>query len=146
METKLPYNGTEGATSSPQSHQRAHHQATNGTAGRRQQSIINYLDDTGDHGATWKDIAHQLKMHHGSATGSLSVLHKTGTIAALKKPRHRCTVYVLPEHVNDRPTRPPYTNRAQYQINQVRQLHQPGPFHCLCGSAHPCPTWEAVRP
>jgi hypothetical protein len=45
-------------------------------------------------------------MHHGQASGALSVLHKEGRIARLTERRNRCAVYVLPEYVQGRETSP----------------------------------------
>lgn len=57
-------------------------------------------------GATWQEVALAIGLHHGAASGALSVLHKTGHIARLAETRTRCKVYVLPQYVLDRPTEP----------------------------------------
>jgi hypothetical protein len=56
-------------------------------------------------GATWKDVAGRYDWHHGQASGALSTLHKEGRVARLAEERRtKCAVYVLPEHVGERPT------------------------------------------
>jgi hypothetical protein len=47
-----------------------------------------------------------LAIHHGSASGTLSNLHRVGRIVRLRQVRQRCKVYVLPEFVNERETEP----------------------------------------
>lgn len=46
------------------------------------------------------------RWHHGSTSGLLSTLHSRDRLAALSEPRGGQTVYVLPEFVNGRETRP----------------------------------------
>jgi predicted transcriptional regulator len=45
-------------------------------------------------GLTWKELSQITGLHHGTASGVLSVLHKTGRIARLKESRDGCKVYV----------------------------------------------------
>jgi predicted nucleic acid-binding Zn ribbon protein len=45
-------------------------------------------------GLTWKEFSEITGLHHGTASGVLSVLHKTGRIARLKETRNGCKVYV----------------------------------------------------
>lgn len=52
-----------------------------------------------------RQIDHQFA-HHGTASGTLSALHRAGAIARLAEERDDCKVYVLPEQINDRPTEP----------------------------------------
>jgi hypothetical protein len=63
-----------------------------------------YLWMQHEQGATWKEIADELGLHHGSASGVLSVLHLTGKIERLAESRNRCKIYVLPEYVAGRKT------------------------------------------
>jgi predicted nucleic acid-binding Zn ribbon protein len=45
-------------------------------------------------GLTWKELSEITGLHHGTASGVLSVLHKSGRIARLKESRDGCKVYV----------------------------------------------------
>ena len=99
---ELPYNGNSGWSGSSSSEDRAVTQDSDGTTGKRQIAALTYLASRGRHGATWKELADGLGLHHGSASGVLSVLHLTERVARLKETRNRCKVYVLPEFVHDR--------------------------------------------
>jgi len=55
---------------------------------------------------TWVELAQELGLHHGSASGVLSNLHKVGLLARLQETRYKCQVYVDPNHVLGRQTAP----------------------------------------
>lgn len=95
----LPYNGTSGWSGSQASYQRAKTADRDGTTFNRQQSTLTYLAARGPHGATWRDLSEYFGWHHGTASGVLSVLHKTNQIARLTERRNKCQVYVLPDFV-----------------------------------------------
>jgi hypothetical protein len=99
---EVPYNGTSGWSGTDSSAERARVQDADGTTGKRQIAALTYLARQGTEGATWKELADYLGLHHGSASGVLSVLHLTERIARLKETRNRCKVYVLPEFVHNR--------------------------------------------
>ena len=63
-----------------------------------------FLAMRANYGATWKELAEQLSLHHGSASGVLSVLHLTGKVERLNETRNRCKIYVLPDFVAGRMT------------------------------------------
>jgi len=98
---------TDGWSGSPASHERAVMEQTLGTASRRRKQAVHQLGLAKERGLTWRDLADRLAMHHGQASGVLSVLHKEGRISCLLAKRNRCHIYVLHEYVNDRNTRPP---------------------------------------
>lgn len=100
----LPYAGTSGWSGSSTSRQRALEADESGVTAARQRNVVAFLHGVGTWGATWSDIAAALNVHHGSASGVLSVLHKTGRIMRLTETRDRCKIYVLPDYVNGRET------------------------------------------
>jgi hypothetical protein len=102
-EPDLPYAGTEGWSGSEASRARAVEQAQ-GEAGDRQERILHALDAHEENGATWAELGRDLGLHHGQVTGSLSSMHKAGTISRLQERRGRSSIYVLPQYVGDRPT------------------------------------------
>jgi hypothetical protein len=55
---------------------------------------------------TWVELAQELGLHHGSASGVLSNLHKVGLLARLQETRNKCQVYVDPNYVLGRQTAP----------------------------------------
>lgn len=93
------YNGTGGYVERPASKQRAQREARDGTLSKRQQSISVLLIDAGKDGMTWKQIAEQLGLHHGQASGALSNMHKAGVIFMLRQQRDRCHPYVHKAYV-----------------------------------------------
>lgn len=102
----LPYAGSSGWSGSDTSRERALEADTSGVTAARQRNTVAYLHGVGSYGATWSDIAAALNVHHGSASGVLSVLHKAGKIMRLRQTRDRCKIYVLPDYVNGRDTEP----------------------------------------
>lgn len=107
----LPYpepDGTHtgGWSGSDASHDRARREAADGTAAARQAQAAALVTAAGYVGATWKELADRTNWHHGQVSGALSNLHKAGRIARLTDTRGRCSVYVAPEFVDGRDTKP----------------------------------------
>lgn len=103
----FPYAGTSGyAAGSDTSEDRARTDDEAGTTTERQRTVLAEVGARGRYGATWSELANLTGWHHGQASGALSVLHKSGLLARLTERRQRSSVYVLPEHVADRPTQP----------------------------------------
>lgn len=100
----LMYDGTEGSSGSDASHERAAREAASGAATDRQALILDGLGFAGGDGLTWREVATLTGLHHGQVTGSLSNMHKAGHVARLTDKRDRCSIYVLPEHVEGRAT------------------------------------------
>lgn len=101
---ELPYAGTSGYSGTDTSEKRARSEDTMGITGKRQKETLLFLMMQNEYGATWKEIADELGLHHGSASGVLSVLHLAGRIARLTDSRNRCKIYVLPDYVAGRKT------------------------------------------
>lgn len=104
MNGEFPYSGSSGWAGSGASKDRADHDDSSGRTTERQQRVLAFLSDCTWDGATWREVASRFSMHHGQASGVLSVLHKTGHILRLQERRGRCSVYVMPEFVEDRAT------------------------------------------
>ena len=65
-------------------------------AGRNRRNVLAYLAEVGPYGATWRDISERLGVHHGVASGALSLLHRDGRVKRLRETRGGSRVYVLP--------------------------------------------------
>jgi hypothetical protein len=91
---ELPYNGTSGHSGTDTSRQRALSADRSGKTALRQAQALNLLSQRDMLGLTWKELSQITGLHHGTASGVLSVLHKTGRIARLKESRNGCKVYV----------------------------------------------------
>lgn len=98
----LPYRGTSGHSGTDTSRERAISQDKSGATALTQRRVLEYLQGRRDYGATWKEAGDYLELHHGTVSGALSVLHKTGYISRLKQTRDRCKIYVLPNYVRGR--------------------------------------------
>ena len=91
---QLPYNETSGHSGTDTSRERALHADRSGRTALRQAQALNLLSQRKMAGLTWKEFSEITGLHHGTASGVLSVLHKTGRIARLKETRNGCKVYV----------------------------------------------------
>lgn len=102
----LPYAGTSGWSGSETSRERALRDDHDGTTASRQLAAMRDLVVAGVDGLTWRELADRHEWHHGQASGVLSGLHKAGKIARLAQRRDRCEIYVLPDCVDGRETKP----------------------------------------
>jgi hypothetical protein len=102
----LPYRGTSGWRGSETSKQRAEEADSSGVTSKRQAQVLALVSMMGTDGITVKELRDYTQLHHGTASGLLSVLHKTGALARLSEVRDKCKVYVSPEHVEGRETEP----------------------------------------
>ena len=91
---QLPYNQTSGHSGTDTSRERALHADRSGKTALRQAQALNLLSQREMMGLTWKEFSAITGLHHGTSSGVLSVLHKTGRIARLKETRNGCKVYV----------------------------------------------------
>ena len=91
---QLPDNQTSGHSGTDTSRERALHADRSGRTALRQAQALNLLSQRKIAGLTWKEFSEITGLHHGTASGVLSVLHKTGRIARLKETRNGCKVYV----------------------------------------------------
>lgn len=55
-------------------------------------------------GVTVADVRRKLRIHHGTASGLLSALHREGVIMRLADKRGAYKIYVLPRYVGKRET------------------------------------------
>ena len=98
----LPYAGTSGWSGSGTSRERAVSADSSGRTGANQGLILEMLEQWGPIGLTWKEVAQQTGWHHGTASGTLSALHKENRIARLSSSRDGCKIYVLPHWTEGR--------------------------------------------
>ena len=102
IQPELPYNGTSGHSGTDTSKERALDADRSGKTALRQAQALNLLGQRQVIGITWKEFSEITGLHHGTASGVLSVLHKTGRIARLKETRKGCKVYVDLRCINGR--------------------------------------------
>jgi len=90
----VPYNGTAGWSGTDTSEQRALNNIQSGRELNNQQKALHLLKHMGKLGLTWKELSELTNMHHGTASGVLSVLHKSGAILRTTRVRNRCKIYM----------------------------------------------------
>jgi len=129
---------SSGWSGSETSADRAHKEDATGVTAKRQRETIRLLEWKGAEGLTWLQLAQITGMHHGSASGALSTLHKAGRIARLTERRGRSAIYVMPEGVHGRETAGQGRKRQAPDpdvLDEVRALHRPSankyPEYCV---------------
>ena len=90
----VPYAGTAGWSGTDTSQERAMHNLQTGKEYNNQQKALVYIKQAGSQGLTWKELSQLTDMHHGTASGVLSVLHKSGAILRTTRVRDRSKVYM----------------------------------------------------
>lgn len=125
----MPYPSQDGNTAGfageGGSADRAHHEARTGKSAGRQRITLQNLRHIRATGLTWRELAAVEGWHHGQASGVLSVLHKEGRIACLHARRDNCSIYVLPQYVEGRPTvehRGTQAARDRASLQRIRDL------------------------
>jgi hypothetical protein len=101
---ELPYHQTSGHSGTDTSEARALHADRSGQTARNQKKALDLLAQRLSLGMTWKEFSEVTGLHHGTASGVLSVLHKTERIARLKESRNHCKVYVSLDWIQNRET------------------------------------------
>ena len=96
----VPYNGTAGWSGTDTSKDRALYNLQTGKELNNQQKALALLKGARLNGLTWKELSEHTGMHHGTASGVLSVLHKVGAIIRSTEVRDRCKVYYHPDHAD----------------------------------------------
>ena len=146
--TSAAYRGSTGSAGSATSAARAEREMEDGSAGRRQATILNLLAEAGPLGMTVVELRSPRYGlgHHGQVSSALTNLHIDGKVASLKyETRGRAGVYVLPEHVMSRIVRPYESNAARRdrirdQKTQAQGMHaQAVAMDEVAGPAAPAP-------
>jgi hypothetical protein len=91
----LPYGGTSGWSGTLSSEERAHRRDASGRTGKLQGRVLRHVQLQGARGATIKELReHFPDEHHGSLSGALTAMHKTGRLIRTDSRRDRCSVYI----------------------------------------------------
>lgn len=62
------------------------------------QQVLQRIDAAGPDGLTWREIADDMHIEHGTTSSALSNLDTAGRIVRLRRRRGRSSVYVLPQY------------------------------------------------
>ena len=112
-----PYKGTAGWSGTDTSKARAINNIASGQEANNQQKALTILKAANLHGMTWKELASLIGVHHGTASGVLSVLHQSGAIVRAVKIRNGCKVYIHQD----------YKDQAIHEVYKKREKLCP---HC----------------
>ena len=124
----------------------------------RQKVVLITTGQRREKGYTVKEFRDKEKLHHGTASSLFTTLHMRGLLVALQETRNGATVYVLPEYVNGRETRP-YRRLARKGLKadiaailvghrpeeMAFSNHAPDEVSCSCGKrVWGASAWEAL--
>jgi len=104
--TYVPYNGTAGWSGTETSEDRALYNLRTGKEYNNQQKALILLKESRVNGITWKELSEHAGIHHGTASGVLSVLHKAGAILRGNRIRNGCKIYYSIEYSEAIPNEP----------------------------------------
>lgn len=110
--TFVPYNGTAGWSGTETSKDRALYNLRTGKEYNNQQKALALLKEARANGLTWKELGEQADIHHGSASGVLSVLHQAGAILRGTRVRNGCKIYYSIEY-SDAIAHEPYKKKQK---------------------------------
>lgn len=110
--TVLPYNGASGSTGEGASLDRETRLDSSGQTASRQVLVRAHVSLAGPRGITAPEICELTGLDRNSIAPSLTILHGAGDLACLLERRGGCHLYLLPEHVQGRATRPPGRHNA----------------------------------
>lgn len=101
------YHGTRGFSGSSTSEDAAYADLVKGVTNITQRLVLILAAQAGPKGITVRDVRDdKTSLHHGRISSALTKHHIAGRLVALYERRDHCGVYVLPEYVNERPSRP----------------------------------------
>jgi hypothetical protein len=106
------YGGTRGDSGSSASHDAAEADYENGVTNALQEEVLRIVRGDGRRGTTAAEARSATGQHHGRVSSALTKLHIAGKIVALEERRGHGGIYVAPEYVLGRPTRP-YRRQAK---------------------------------
>lgn len=120
----LPYNGHSGfVAGSDTSTERALDEDASGQTQSRLDRILEAIK-LRPLGMTWNEVAKLLDLHHGQASGALSMLHKQGLIFALTKKRNKCHPYVAVQYRNQYPAMDRIDEPVRTKASMEREVRE----------------------
>lgn len=148
MTTDDTYHGTRGHSGSDSSRDAAYADLTTGVTNATQKYVLIMAAQAGERGITVAELREAKGgLHHGRISSAITKQHIAGKLVALTERRGHCGIYVLPEFVNERETRPYRRQNVRLQVDDVLALINQHRLMlggmCRCGS--PVPHTEAHR-
>lgn len=136
------YHGTRGHSGGEASKDAAVAERDSGKTNEMMDRVLMLINMSYSRGVTSAELRAQMPdEHHGRITSALTKLHIAGTIVALRERRENCGIYVRPDWVVGRDTRPYRRQNVRLQLDDVQAvldvhlwydwMHQ----KCNCGKA-----------
>lgn len=119
----LGYAGTSGHQQADTSRDAILDDDLNGVTAAAQRYALIMARQAGARGVTIAELRETKGgLHHGKMSSALTNLHKAGRLAALTKRRDKCGIYVLPEYIEGRFTRPFKGNRREVSALDIKTV------------------------
>jgi hypothetical protein len=83
-----------GSVNRPASTERETAEIETGAHATGMKIVLRLLENAGNYGMTWNEIAACTGWHHGKVSSRLTNLHKSGHVFALRQKRNRCHIYM----------------------------------------------------
>lgn len=123
----LPYAGTSGYSGSEASRERAERRDRGGETLTLQQRVARVAAALGPTGVTIAELRKTIYWeHHGSLSGALTVLHKSGRLLRLREQRGGCSIYVAPRFLLDREPVPPKRRTGEVLVTDDMNCREIG--------------------
>ena len=129
------YRGTRGYTPGNASKDAAEADAASGKTNELQERMLRYALAARERGVTVQEARVGAGEHHGRVSSALTKLHIAGRLVALRERRGNAGIYVHPDYVNGRETRP---YRRQNQPLSVDEIADVLHAHHLAGWENEC--------
>lgn len=132
------YHGTRGDSGSAASREAAQADYDNGVTNRLQLQILDAAIDRGRRGVTAAEMREFTQEHHGRVSSAITKLHIAGKLVALTERRGHGGIYVTPDNVGGRETRPYKRQTKMVDVEAVtgvllQHRYNPREGACYCG-------------
>ena len=140
--TEDPYHdgGTCGSSGGGASADAARADLVSGLTNAAQKYVVVMAQQAGTRGITVAELREKTGgLHHGRVSSATTKMHIAGKLVRLVERRGHSHIYVTPEHVGDRETRPYRQQNVKLQVEDVEALlgqhhYSSVTGHCYCGS------------
>lgn len=138
--TEDPYHdgGTRGSSGGGASADAARADLVSGLTNAAQKYVVIMAQQAGARGITVAELREKTGgLHHGRVSSATTKMHIAGKLVRLAERRGNSHIYVTPEHVGDRETRPYRQQNVKLQVEDVEAIlaeHRLGHSgYCYCG-------------
>lgn len=123
--TDDPYHdgGTRGSSGGGASADAALADLVKGVTNAAQKYVVIMAQQAGERGVTVAELREKTgNLHHGRVSSATTKMHIAGKLVRLEQRRGHSHIYVTPEHVGDRETRPYRQQNVKLQVEDVEAI------------------------